>query len=95
MPVMVRTALPEFVSVALCAALVVPAPAVKVSVDREENEATGAATTVAAKFAVTLCGALMVTVVEALFAEATLPVQLLNEKPALGVAVRLTTVPGG
>jgi hypothetical protein len=36
----------------------------------------------------------MVTVVDALLALATLPVQFVKEKPAFAVAVRLTTVPG-
>ena len=93
MPGMFSVALPEFVSVALCAALVVPTVAVKVGGERADNEATGAATT-APKLAVTLCGALMVMVVASLLAEATLPVQFVNENPVLAVAVRLTTVPG-
>jgi hypothetical protein len=45
------------------------------------------------KFAITVCGALMVTVVEALDGEATLPLQFVNEYPLLGVAVIGTTVP--
>ena len=44
------------------------------------------------KFAVTDLGALMVTVVEALLAWATLPVQLEKAKPVF--AVRFTNVPG-
>jgi branched-subunit amino acid transport protein len=90
---MFSVALPEFVSVAPCAALVVPKVAVKVGGERADNEATGAATA-APKLAVTLSGALMVTVVASLLAEATLPVQFVNENPVLAVAVRLTTVPG-
>ena len=46
----------------------------------------------AVKFAVTDCGAVMVIVVLAEFAEATLPVQLLKAKPAFGVAVSGTMV---
>ena len=45
------------------------------------------------KFAVTELGALMVTVVEALLALATLPVQLEKAKPVFAVAVRFTNVP--
>ena len=45
------------------------------------------------KFAVTDSGALMVTVVEALLALATLPVQLEKAKPVFAVAVRFTNVP--
>lgn len=94
MPVMFSVALPELVSVALCAALVAPTVAVKLSGEADDKEATGAADEAMPKLAVTLWGALMVTVVEALFAEATLPVQFTNEKPVLAVAMRLTTVPG-
>ena len=86
-------ALPELVSVALCAALMVPETPLNVSVVGVKT-ATGAAAATMPKLAVTLSGALMVTVVEALFAEATLPVQFTNEKPVLAVAMRLTTVPG-
>ena len=94
MPVILSVALPELVSVALCAALVAPTVAVKLSGEADDKEATGAADEAMPKLAVTLSGALMVTVVEALFAAATLPVQFVNEKPVFGVAVRLTTVPG-
>lgn len=94
MPVMFSVVLPEFASVALCAALVVPEALLNVNV-AGVNAATGAAATAALKFAVTLSGAFMVTDVDALLAEATSPVQFENEKPASGVAVRLTTVPGG
>jgi hypothetical protein len=93
MPLIDKVALPEFVSVALCAALVVPTVAVNVGGERDDNVATGAATTVAPKFAVTLSGAFMVTVVAALPALATLPAQFKNEKPELGVAERFTTEP--
>jgi hypothetical protein len=44
------------------------------------------------KFAVTDSGALMVAVVEALLALATLPVQLEKAKPVFAVAVRFTNV---
>lgn len=47
----------------------------------------------AVKLAITDCGAVMVIVVLAEVAEATLPVQLLKAKPLFGVAVRGTTVP--
>jgi len=89
-PLMASPALPVFVRVAVCAALVAPETAVKVSV-LGVSEAAGAGA--AEKLAVTLCGALMVTVVEALEALATLPVQPLKTKPELGVAVRATAVP--
>jgi hypothetical protein len=84
MPVMFSVALPELVSVALCAALVAPTVAVKLSGEADDKEATGAADEAMPKLAVTLSGALMVTVVEALFAAATLPVQFVNEKPVFG-----------
>ena len=45
------------------------------------------------RLAVTDWGALMVTVVEALLALATLPVQLEKAKPVFAVAVRFTNVP--
>ena len=45
------------------------------------------------RLAVTDLGALMVTVVEALLALATLPVQLEKAKPVFAVAVRFTNVP--
>ena len=45
------------------------------------------------KFAVTLCGAVIVTVVDALALFATFPVQLENAYPLFGVAERFTTVP--
>ena len=74
MPLMMRDALPVLESVAAKAAEVVPTVVFeKVS---GVSEAMGAAA--AEKLAVTLCGALMVTVVEALLALATLPVQLVN-----------------
>ena len=47
----------------------------------------------ALKFAVTVSGALMVTVVEALLAFATLPVHLPNVKPGFAVATSDTMVP--
>jgi hypothetical protein len=53
----------------------------------------GEATMMSEKFAVTVCGPVMVVLVEALVELATLPVQLLKLKPALGVAVSGTTVP--
>jgi hypothetical protein len=83
-------ALPEFESVAASADEVVPTT-VLVNESGGERVATGAVATM--KFAVTLWGALMVTVVEALLALATLPVQLANLKPDSGVAVRFTTAP--
>ena len=45
------------------------------------------------RLAVTDLGALMVTVVEALLALATLPVQLEKAKPVFADAVRFTNVP--
>ncbi len=45
------------------------------------------------KFAVTVSGALMVTVVDALLAVATGPVQLVNLKPAFATAATGTTAP--
>lgn len=90
MPVIASAALPVLMSVAVCAELVVPEIALNVK-DVGVSEATGAGA--AAKFAVTLCGDDIVTVVEALDALATLPVQLLNTNPELGVAVRFTTDP--
>jgi hypothetical protein len=47
------------------------------------------------KFAVTLCGCDIVTVDDALLLFATFPVQLVNPYPVFGIAVRVTTVPGG
>src|ERR1035441_8407688 len=73
MPVMVSDAVPVLESVATCAALVAPVTAVKVSVG---GVSVAVAEVTAVKLAVTLCGALMVTVVDALLALATLPVQL-------------------
>ena len=46
-----------------------------------------------AKLAVTVCGALIVTVVEALFALAALPVQFAKVYPVFAVAVIGTTEP--
>jgi hypothetical protein len=89
-PERVSAALPVFVSVAVCAALVVPVIVVKVSVAGVRVTAGKRAV----KFAVTPCGAFMVMVVEALVVLATLPVQVPKAKPAFGVAVRFTTVPG-
>jgi hypothetical protein len=89
---MFNVALPLFERVTDCAALVAPETPLKVSV-AGVSAAAGAVTTAAPKLAVTASGALIVTVVEALFALATLPVQFTNEKPLFGVAVRLTTVP--
>lgn len=74
MPVMCSVAVPAFVSVATCAALVVPVTAVKVSV----GGVRVAIAAVEVKLAVTLSGALMVIVVDALPALATLPVQPLK-----------------
>ncbi len=48
---------------------------------------------VGAKFAVTVLFASIVTVVDALFGLATLPVQFTNWYPEAGVAVTETTVP--
>src|SRR5579872_2478762 len=45
------------------------------------------------KFAVTVCGAVMVTVVDALVVLATGPVQFTNAKPLFATAVIGTTVP--
>jgi len=87
---MVSTASPVFLSVMFCAALVVPVAAVKLSEDGV-NETAGVGTT--EKFAVTLWAAFIVTDVEALSALATLPVQLLNWKPAFAAADSCTTVP--
>jgi len=73
--VMVSGALPEFFRTTFCAVLVVPSvwlpklSTVGVSVTAGED---------VEKFAVTLCAALIVTVVVALAEFATLPVQLLN-----------------
>ena len=90
MPLMFSVALPEFESVANSADEVVPTTVlVKVSVG--VSEASGVAAF--EKLAVTISGALMVMVVDALFELATLSVQLTNEKPVLGVAVRFTIVP--
>jgi len=89
MPEMVSAPVPVLVSVATCAVLVVPVIVLKVSVGGVRVTAGVRAV----KFAVALCGALIVIMVEALFALATLPVQLLKAKPAFGMAVRLTTVP--
>ena len=85
-----RVALPLLESVAKSADEVVPT----VVLGNESDGVSVAAGAVATmKFAVTLSGALMVTVVEALLALATLPVQLANLNPELAVAVRSTTVP--
>ena len=70
-------------------ALVVPVIAVKVRVGGVRVTAGKSAV----KLAVTLCGAFMVMVVEALVVFATLPVQLAKAKLAFDVAVRFTTVP--
>ena len=58
---------------------------------RLEGEALILKSLTTAKFAVTLCGPLIVTVVLAEFGSATLPVQLLNEYPELGEALIGTT----
>ena len=47
----------------------------------------------ATKFAVIVCGALIVTVVDAAVAFATDPIQLTKPKPAFGVALTGTTLP--
>jgi hypothetical protein len=75
MPVMFSVAVPVLESVATCAALVVPVTAVKVSVG---GVSVAIAEVAWVKLAVTLCGAFMVMVVEALPALATLPVQPLK-----------------
>jgi hypothetical protein len=90
MAMFVSAALPVLEIVAICAAEVTPATALKLS-DDGASKAMGAGA--GAKFAVTLCAAFIVTVVVALLALATLPVQLLNRKPVFAVAERLTTVP--
>ena len=90
MLLMFRVALPVLESVAKSADDVVPT-SVLVKVSAGVSVATGAVATM--KFAVTLSGAVMVMVVEALLALATLPVQLTNAKPVFAVAVRSTTVP--
>jgi hypothetical protein len=72
MPLMASGALPELLSVATWAAVVAPVTAVELS---EAGVSVAVTTETAEKLAVTLCGALMVTVVEALLALATLPVQ--------------------
>lgn len=90
MLLMLSVALPVFLSVAVWAALVAPVCAVKLS-EAGVSEATGAG--IAPRLAVTLCGALMTMVVDALLELATLPVQLLNRKPAFGVATRFTVEP--
>ena len=77
MLVIVNVALPVFESVATCAALATLAVEVKLR-DGGVSEATGAVTTTALKLAVTLSGALMVMVVDALPVLATLPVQLVK-----------------
>ena len=83
-------ALPLLESVADSADEVVPTVVLwKVSVG--VSAARGAAAF--EKLAVTISGAVMVMVVEALLALATLPVQLTNAKPVFAVAVRSTTVP--
>jgi hypothetical protein len=88
--VIVSAAVPVFCSCTICAALGVPATAVKLSeAGVSETDATG----VAMKFAVTVCGAVSVTVVAALALAATGPVQLVKVKPAFGVAATFTTVP--
>jgi hypothetical protein len=75
MPLMVSEALPVFARIAVSEAEVVPTDVegkLRVGVsDTAGVEATE-------KLAVTLCGALMVTVVAARFAPATFPVQLVN-----------------
>jgi hypothetical protein len=90
MLLMFRVALPVLESVAKSADDVVPT-SVLVKVSAGVSVATGAVATM--KFAVTLSGAVMVMVVEALLAPATLPVQVANLKPELAVAVRSTAVP--
>jgi hypothetical protein len=56
-----------------------PGAVVKDGLLFEDTEVVvGAATTMSEKFAVTLCGAVMVMLVEALLAFATLPVQLVK-----------------
>jgi hypothetical protein len=66
-----------FESIATCATLATLVVDVKLS-EGGVSEPTGAVTTTAEKLPVTLCGALMVIVVEALPALATLPVQLVK-----------------
>jgi len=75
MPLIGSGALPVLLRVIVCAALLVPDTAVKLS-DAGVRVATGAATTAVEKSAITLSGALMVIVVDALLLFATLPVQL-------------------
>ena len=77
MLVIVNVALPVFESVATCAALATLVVDVKLR-DGGVSEATGAVTTTALKLAVTLCAALIVTVVDGLPVLATLPVQLVK-----------------
>jgi hypothetical protein len=76
MPLILSEAWPVLLSVTVCAPLVAPFTAEKLS-DVGVSETTGAGTT-AEKFAVTDSAALMVMVVEALDVLATLPVQLLK-----------------
>ena len=90
MLLMLSVALPVLDSVADSADEVVPT-VVFWNVSVVVSEAMGVAALV--KLAVTICGELMVMVVDALLALATLPVQLTNASPELGVAVRLTIVP--
>jgi len=73
--VMARGVVPEFFRITFCAALVVPSVWLPKFNCMGVTVITGEAEE---KFAVTLCAAFMVTVVEALLALATLPVQLLN-----------------
>src|ERR1700733_5018577 len=85
-----NVALPLLESVAASADEVVPTV---VLVNESEGVSMAMGVVATMKFAVTVWGALIVMVVEALPAPATLPVQLENLKPELAVAVRSTTVP--
>jgi hypothetical protein len=90
MLLMFSVALPELASVADSADEVVPT-VVLWKVSAGVSAARGAAAL--EKLAVTISGAVMVMVVEALLGLATLPAQLTNAKPVFGVAERSTTVP--
>jgi hypothetical protein len=72
MPVMLSKAVPVLVSVAVCDELAAPLTALKVSADGASVALGGA---MAAKFAVTVTGPFIVTLVLALVGTATPPVQ--------------------
>ena len=88
MPVIVSDALPVFESIATCATLATLVVDVKLS-EGGVSEPTGAVTTTAEKLPVTLCGALMVIVVEALPAPRVSPFPAVFQDVSLVVSAQV------